>query len=151
MLLAILAIGVDGFSYGLETVAGIQTLYVIILLVMRPYFVSVQNVLLIICQFIGLGFTVFLVMLNYIELSDNNVSYAVVAFEGLLSAVGLIGLLRLYLHSKLNEKAFKLMHQEEDKLKGKDTFTKKEFKKQQDLLIANQNKIPTFTQKKMMH
>lgn len=66
MLLALLVIGVESFSYGLEVMAAIQTIYVVVLVVMRPYFVSVQNVLLIICQFIGLGFTAFLVILKYV-------------------------------------------------------------------------------------
>lgn len=66
MLLALLVIGVDSFSYGLEVMAAIQAIYVVILVVMRPYYVSVQNVLLIICQFICLGFTTFLAILKYV-------------------------------------------------------------------------------------
>lgn len=150
MLLGLLVIGAENLSFGLELVAGVQTVYVVALIAMGPYYVSIQNVLLIICQFVGLAFTIFLTLLKYMSLSDTNVDYAVIGFEGLLVAVGAIGMIRLFLHSKLNAKAFKLMHEEEDRLKGKDTFSKKEFKKQQDLLIANQNKKPTFTQMKAL-
>jgi len=45
--------------------------------------------------------------------------------------VGVLGLIRLIVHSKYNEKAFKMLHDEEDRLKGKDTFTRFEFKKHQ--------------------
>jgi hypothetical protein len=37
----------------------------------------------------------------------------------------------MLLHFKGNERAFKLMKEEEDRLKGKDGFSKTEFKKQQ--------------------
>lgn len=87
-----------------------QAVYVVVLIVLRPYFMSFQNVLLVICQFVSLSFTCFLAILDHVSLSDTITTYAVLAFEGLLALVGVIALVRLYLHVKKNEKAFKKFH-----------------------------------------
>ena len=37
--------------------------------------------------------------------------YIMMGYEGLLAVVGIIAMVRMYLHFKDNDKAFKLMHQ----------------------------------------
>jgi hypothetical protein len=80
-------------------------------------------------------------------MSNEILHYIMMGYEGLLVVVGIIAMVRMYLHFKDNDKAFKLMHQEEDRLKAKDSFSKTEFKKQQDQL-ASQKVKPTLSQKK---
>ena len=124
IFLIMMIIGLYTQKYSLEVIAGIQLVFIVYLIVARAYFVKSQNVLLIICQVIGLLFTSFLAARNHISLSDKITSYIVIGFEGLLILVSLLGIVRLYLHAKGNEKAWKLFHEEEDRLKGKDTFSK---------------------------
>ena len=124
-------VGLYNRSYALEFIAGAQAVYIVILIVVRRYFLKPQNVLLIICQFIGIIFTALLIANQYLTISDKYMSYAVIAYEGLLILAAIFAFVRFYLHSKNNEKAWKVYHEEEDRLKGKDTFTKNEFKKQQ--------------------
>jgi hypothetical protein len=75
-------------------------------------------------------------------------SYAVIGIEGLLIATNIISLVRMFIHGKFNEKAFKKLHEEEDRIKGKDTFTKNEFKKHQEELKEKTETKPTLTQRK---
>lgn len=148
MGLATCIVGLEGLQYALEVLTAVQAIYVVLLIVVKPYLLTAQNVLLVICQCVSLAFCCFLTLINYISLEDSITTYAVLAFEGLLTAVGVIALVRLFYHSKFNEKEFKRLRMEEDKLKGKDVFSKKEYQKQQEMLVANQNNVPTFTQKK---
>jgi len=46
--------------------------------------------------------------------------------------VNIIAFVRLYIHREYNYKAFKVLHDEEDKQKGKDVFTKNSFKQKQE-------------------
>ena len=50
--------------------AGIQLLYLIVVIGMRPYYIRLQNVLLVICLSIGLAFTLLLVLVKYLSISD---------------------------------------------------------------------------------
>jgi hypothetical protein len=150
MLIAVLIVGMYGVSYALEVVGGVQFAYVGLLLIVRPYYLKTQNVLLIVCQTIGLAFTTFLILIQYVSLSDTYISYAVLAFEGLLLLVGILSIVRMCHHSSNNDRAFKLLHDEEDRLKGKDMFSKNEFKKHQEELLANHDKRPNFREKKVM-
>jgi hypothetical protein len=70
MWLPILIVGLYGIGRGLEVVAGIQLLYLLYLLAARPYYIGVQNVLLIICQLVGPLFTGLLIAEQYIPLSE---------------------------------------------------------------------------------
>lgn len=146
-MINIAIIGTPDFPYGKCFIAGFQLIYVILLIAMRPYFLTVQNVLLIICQIIGLMFSIWLVLSDFILMSNAILHYIMLVYEGMLAVVGIIAIVRMYLHFKDNDKAFKLMHQEEDRLKGKDSFSKTEFKKQQDLFV-NQKAKPLLSQKK---
>jgi cysteine-rich repeat protein len=146
MLLGVLFIGLYSISYALEAIAGVQALFLLYLLLARPYFLLSQNVLLILGQLVGLFFTGMLVLSQFIKLSDQTMGYLVVGELVLLAVAGVTGMVRLYIHGKFNARAFKLLHQEEDRLKGKDTFSKKEFKKRQEELKVNQQAIPTLTQ-----
>lgn len=112
LMMVFLIIGLHGSSFGLELIAAVQLLYVIVLIIVRPYYLTVQNVLLIICEVLGFGFSAFLVAVKYVSLVEEVVGYVVVTFEGLLCLVAVLALIRMYLHSKFNEKAFKLMHEE---------------------------------------
>jgi hypothetical protein len=120
-----LIIGLYGITYGLYVVAGVQLIYLVILIVQWPYFVSVQNILLLISQIICVLFTALLVVTKFIALSNAIMNYIMIGYEALLIGVGLISIARMYMHYKGNEKAFKLLHEEEDRLKGKDGFSKK--------------------------
>ena len=64
--------------------------------------------------------------------------------------VGILAIVRMCLHYSGNERAFKLLHGAEDRLKGRDTFSKNEFKKHQEELLANQDKRPNFREKRAM-
>jgi hypothetical protein len=111
MLLATITIGLQGLSYGHEIVAGVQLVYLVVLIVMRPYYLPSQNVMLVACQFVSLAFCTFLAILDYVSLSDTITTYVVLGFEGLLIAVGVIAIIRLYFHSKFNMLAFKKLHE----------------------------------------
>jgi hypothetical protein len=69
MLLATITIGLQGLSYGHEIVAGVQLVYLVVLIVMRPYYLPSQNVMLVACQFVSLAFLYFL--------SDTRLRFAV--------------------------------------------------------------------------
>jgi hypothetical protein len=148
MVIVTLIIGMYGVDYALEAVGGVQLAYIVLMIGMRPYYMKSQNVLLVICQIIGLLFTGVLIMTQYISISDLYMCYAVLASEGLLLIGGLLALVRMYIHSKHNERAFKLLHDEEDRLKGKDTFTRNEFKKHQEELQASHIRKPTLREKR---
>ena len=147
ILISLLIIALPGVPYGKCIIAGFQFIYIIILIVMKPYFLTVQNVLLIICEIIGLLFSVLLIVSEFIFISNSTLHKIMIAYESLLALVGIIATVRMYLHFKDNDKAFKLMHQEEDRMKGKDSFSKAEFQKQQ-VMLANKKLKPTITQKK---
>ncbi len=148
-MISLLIIALPGVPYGKCIIAGFQFIYIIILIVIKPYFLNVQNVLLIICEIIGLFFNIWLIVSEFVSMNNATLHYIMIGYECLLAAVGIIATVRMYLHFKDNDKAFKLMHQEEDKIKAKDSFSKTEFQKQQQLL-ANQKAKPTLTQKKRL-
>jgi hypothetical protein len=131
MLLPTLIVGLYGASRALEGVGGFQLLYFFYLLVTRPYYLGVQNVLLIVSQLVGPFFTGLLIAEQYVSLSEQHVTYAVLAVEGLLAGVCLLALLRLYLHFKNNARAFKRLHKEEERKQCKNNLSKREFQKQQ--------------------
>jgi hypothetical protein len=81
------------------------------MLIVRPYYLKSQNVLLVICLAIGILFTALLIAEQYISISDSYMSYAVAAMEGLLVLVNILAFARLYIHSKHNERAFKILHE----------------------------------------
>jgi len=124
MLISVLLVALPQVSFGKLVIAVIQLAYAILLIVVKPYFLQVQNVLLIISQFIGLGFTFWTIVSDYVYLNDKIQNFIMMGYEGLLILVGILAIVRLVLHFKENEKAFKMMHQEEDRLKGKDLFSK---------------------------
>jgi hypothetical protein len=102
MLLPIFLIGLYGISHSLEVVGGLQLIYTLYLVIARPYFLKVQNVLLILCQIGGLAFTGLLISDQYLYISEQNMTYTVIVVEGLLAGVSIIAFVRLYLHSKHN-------------------------------------------------
>lgn len=123
--MGLLLIALPEIFFGKIIIAACQLIYLIALIVIRPYFLGVQNLLLIISQFAGLGFTTWLILSDFIAMNNNMLMHqAMLGYEGLLLLVGIMAIVRLVLHFKDNEKAFKLMHQEEDRLKGKDSFSK---------------------------
>lgn len=147
ILISLLIIAMPGVPYGKCIIAGFQFIYIIILICIKPYFLTVQNVLLIICEIIGLLFSVWLIVSEFIFISNSTLHKIMIAYESLLALVGIIATVRMYLHFKDNDRAFKLKHQEEDRMKAKDSFSKTEFQKQQ-VMLANQKLKPTLTQKK---
>jgi hypothetical protein len=144
MLLPILILGLYGVNQGLEVLGSFQLLYFFYLLVARPYYLGVQNVLLVVNQLVGLLFTCLLIVEQYVSLSEQSISYAVLAVEGLLVGVGLLAFMRLYLHFKGNAKAFRKLHKEEERKQGKGSFSKKEFQNQQEELRQQREAVPTF-------
>lgn len=80
MLIVLLIIGLYGISYGLEIIAGVQLLYTVVLGFYRPYYIRTQNILLVICQSVGVLFTVFLAVIQYVEISDKIASFVVLGF-----------------------------------------------------------------------
>lgn len=147
MLISLLIIALPGLPYGKCIIAAFQFIYILILIVIKPYFLNVQNVLLIICEIIGFMFNIWLIVSDFVYISNATLHKIMVAYESLLAVVGVIAIVRIYLHFKDNDKAFKLMHQEEDRMKGKDSFSKTEFQKQQ-VFMGNQKAKPTLSQKK---
>ena len=112
MVIAILIIGMYSISYALEVVGAVQLIYIILLLIVRPYYLKSQNILLIISQIIGFSFTALLIINQYITISDKYMSYIIVGYEILLIVVGVLAIVRIYLHSSSNERAFKLLREE---------------------------------------
>lgn len=80
MSIVTLIIGMYSINYALEVVGGIQLLYIVLMFIIRPYFLTSQNVLLIICQIIGLLFTAMLIVCQYVSISDKYMSYAVLGY-----------------------------------------------------------------------
>jgi len=80
VLITVLMIGMYTISYALEAVAGIQLIYVVLLFITRPYYLKSQNIMLIICQIFGLLFTILLVLIQYMSISDMYMSYAILGF-----------------------------------------------------------------------
>jgi len=77
MLMILIIIGAYSVSYGLEIVGGLQLIYIVMMLINRPYFLKSQNVLLIICLFIGLLFTMILIIDQYLSIPEKYMSYSV--------------------------------------------------------------------------
>jgi hypothetical protein len=138
MLLPVLLIGLAGFSPSLEIVGSLQLAYTLYLIVVRPYFLKSQNLLLVLSQSGSLAFTGLLVAEKFIVLSEQTMTYAVIGAEGLLSMVSLIGFLRLLIHRKFNERVFKQRQLKEDNLAGKDGFSKEEYERQKEELRLRQ-------------
>ena len=80
MSIVTLIIGMYSINYALEVVGGIQLIYIVLMFIIRPYFLVSQNVLLIICQIIGLLFTAMLIVCQYVSISDKYMSYAVLGY-----------------------------------------------------------------------
>lgn len=110
ILVILMIIGLYTRSYGLEIIAGAQAAYIVLLIVMKPYFLKPQNVLLIICLVVGLIFIAILILLQYLTIQDKYMSYVVIGYLGLLVLVSVLAFVRFYLHSKNNDKAWKLYH-----------------------------------------
>ena len=91
--------------------AGIQLAYLLMLALMRPYYLSSQNILLIGCLLVGVAFTGMLVVDQYVVVSDGVKSYAVIGFMALLVVVNIVAVVRMVIHCKHNELAFRLMHE----------------------------------------
>lgn len=126
-----LTIGLDDVPYGTVIISAVQIGYTVLIIIYRPYLVKAQNVLLIITLVVGNLFSVLLAILQFISISNQTLNYVMIGYEVVLVGVSVIAVLRMLLHFKGNERAFKLMKEEEDRLKGKDGFSKTEFKKQQ--------------------
>ncbi len=47
--MSLLIIGLPGVPYGKFIIAAFQLIYIIVLIVIKPYFLNVQNILLITC------------------------------------------------------------------------------------------------------
>jgi hypothetical protein len=122
MLLPVLLIGLAGFGVSLEILGGVQLTYTLYLIAARPYFLRSQNVLLVLSQSGSLAFTGLLVVEKFLALPEQFMVYAVLGFEGLLGLVSLTGFLRLWLHRRFNERAFKLLHLKEEKIAARDAF-----------------------------
>jgi hypothetical protein len=122
LLLPVLLIGLVDFSRSLEVVGGVQLAYTLYLIAVQPYFLKSQNVLLILSQSGSLAFTGLLITRQFIVLSEQFMVYAVIGIEGLLGVVALLGFLRLWLHRRFNERAFKLFHLKEEKIAARDAF-----------------------------
>ena len=127
VLVILMIVGLYGQEKALEIMAGIQGLYLLILIILRPYFVTSQNVMLIVSQFAGLVFTVLLIVAEHVDVSDQVMNYVVIGYQGLLILVSCLAFVRLYLHYKHNDRVWKVYHEEQDKSKGKDVFNKGEF------------------------
>jgi hypothetical protein len=77
--------------------------------------------------------------------------YAVIGVEGLLGVVALIGFLRLWLHRKLNERAFQQFHLKEDHITGKDGFSKEEYERHQlDAKLRQQTSLSIAQRQKLV-
>jgi acyl-CoA synthetase (AMP-forming)/AMP-acid ligase II len=76
-------------------------------------------------------------------------AYAVLASLILFIGASILGIVRLCIHYKYNNRAFKLLSEQSEKLrKEKDYFTKLAFKKQQEQLKQSQQVQPTLIQQK---
>ena len=112
VLMSLLMAGLPQASFGKFIIAACQLIYIVFLIYAKPYFLKVQNVLLIISQFAGFGFTVWIIISDFVSMDNLLLHQVMLGYEGLLSVVGVMAIIRLFKHFKDNEKAFKLMHQE---------------------------------------
>jgi hypothetical protein len=149
-LLPVLLIGLVDFNRSLEVVGGLQLAYTLYLIAARPYLLNSQNFLLILSQSGGLAFTGLLITRQFIVLSEQFMVYAVIGVESLLGVVALIGFLRLWLHRRFNERAFKQRQMKEDNLTGKDGFSKEEYRRQQDEMRLRQQASLTIAQRRKL-
>jgi len=98
LTIGLLMIGGSTFIYGKEIIAAVVLIYTIFLIKYCPYYLNFHNVFLIINQIAVLIFVGFLILLNYISFSDAMANYVVIGYEGLLILVGVLALIRIYIH-----------------------------------------------------
>ena len=109
LLLVFLTIGLGDAPYGTVVMCAVQVGYTVLIIVYRPYLVKAQNVLLVITLVVGNLFSVLLALLPFISIANQILDYVLIGYEVLLVGVSVIAVLRMLLHFKGNERAFKLM------------------------------------------
>jgi len=104
--------GFGTLPIGKYAIGSVATGYLIFLIGYRPYYFKSHNVILILNQSILLFFIALLIMIDLISLDNKIIGLIVIGYEGLLIVIGILAIVRLYIHSKYNKKAFDAIHLE---------------------------------------
>ncbi len=102
---------------GKFALAGVQFIYLITIIYYLPYFLNMHNVSLIINQVVVLSFSALLILNDIVTFLHPFRGYIMIGIEVLLVIVNGLGIVRLYVHTAYNQKAFDLAKAEAEKAK----------------------------------
>jgi hypothetical protein len=110
-------ITVGGGSLGKFALAGVEFIYLIVILFYMPYFLDMHNVSLIINQVVVLSFSALLILNDMANFLHPYRGYVMIGMEVLLVIVNGLGIVRLYVHTAYNQKAFEKAKADAEKAK----------------------------------
>jgi hypothetical protein len=98
--------------------AGVESIFLVVVIVYQPYLLRMHNVCLIINQIVVLGFSALMILNDFVSFLHGLRGYIMIAMQLLLILVNVMGCVRLYIHTKYNQKAFEKAKLDAEKAKN---------------------------------
>ena len=113
-----LSVGGAISSNGKYVIAAVELAYLIFIIIYKPYYLNMHNIVLIVNQSIVILFTALIVLNDFIGALSQYRGYIMIAIDLLLGVVNVLGFVRLFVHHKYNAKAFEKMKIDAEKAKA---------------------------------
>lgn len=117
-VITLLSVGGAISSNGKYVIAAVELGYLIFLIIYKPYYLNMHNIVLIVNQSIVIIYTSLMILNDFIGSLSQYRGYIMIGVDLLLGVVNVLGFIRLYVHFKYNAKAFEKMKIDAEKAKA---------------------------------